>query len=134
VRADEARARLRALGFSEDDAETLFAHFDDAERRGKAGHGYARIEWLATLPDLDPQARPRLLHAEPGYERWDGNGALGYLTLAAVCRKVLAEPPARARVVVASRCFPRGMIVHWVGELAEGGLVALLTATSPPRL
>ena len=34
-------------------------HFDDAERRGKLGHGYARIPWLETLPDLDPDAQPR---------------------------------------------------------------------------
>ena len=32
--------------------------------------------------------------AEPGYERWDGNGALGYLTLAAICDAQLADPPA----------------------------------------
>src|SRR3712207_7428255 len=37
--------------------------------------------------------------AEPGYERWDGRGALGYLTLAAIVAAQLAEPPAHARVV-----------------------------------
>src|SRR5205823_12973675 len=46
----------------------------------------------------------------------------------------LREPPSRARVVVASRCFPTGMLGHWVRRLADGGLVAALTATSPPRL
>ena len=134
MRPDDARARLRDLGFSDGDAETLFGHFADAEERGKAGHGYARIEWLATLPELDPAARPRLVHAEPGYERWDGHGALGYLTLAAACERVLAEPPERARLVVASRCFPTGVLGYWVRLLADGGLVAVLTATSPPRL
>jgi hypothetical protein len=39
-----------------------------------------------------------------------------------------------ARVVVAERCFPTGMLGHYVRRLAEGGLVAALTATSPPRL
>jgi LDH2 family malate/lactate/ureidoglycolate dehydrogenase len=135
VRPDEALDRLRALGFSEADARTLFDHFDDAERRGKAGHGYSRIEWLATLPDLDPAARPELVARGPaGFERWDGRGALGYLTLAAICRAQLASPPERARVVVAARCFPTGMLGHWVRRLADGGLVAALTATSPPRL
>jgi LDH2 family malate/lactate/ureidoglycolate dehydrogenase len=72
--------------------------------------------------------------AEPGYERWDGRGAVGYLTLAAVCDAQLADPPHRARVVVAERCFPTGALGYWVRRLAEGGLAAALTATSPARL
>jgi LDH2 family malate/lactate/ureidoglycolate dehydrogenase len=133
VPADEARARLRELGFAEREADILAAHFLDAERRGKTGHGLARIEWLAEQ-ELDPGARPTRLLAEPGFERWDGNGALGYLTLAEVCSAQVASPPERARVVVASNCFPTGMLGHWTRQLAEAGLVALLTATSPPRL
>ena len=83
---EEAYERLRRLGFSDDDAQTLFEHFDDAERRGKLGHGYARIEWLETLPDLRPEARPEKVASHPGLDRWDGGGALGYLTLAAMGR------------------------------------------------
>jgi (2R)-3-sulfolactate dehydrogenase (NADP+) len=126
--------RLAALGFSEADSATLAAHFLDAESRGKLGHGLSRIDWLETLDDLRPDARPRRLHAEPGYERWDGNGALGYLTLAAIVEAQLADPPAHARVVVASNCFPTGMLGWYVRRLADGGLVAALTATSPARL
>ena len=51
--------RIAALGFSEADTATLAAHFLDAESRGKLGHGLARIDWLETLPDLKPDARPR---------------------------------------------------------------------------
>lgn len=134
MQPDEARARIAALGFSERDTATLFAHFDDAERRGKHGHGYARIPWLASLPDLDPTARPGRVQATDCYKRWDGRGALGYLTLAAVVEEELAEPPAHARVVVASNCFPTGMLGHYVRRLADGGLAAFLTATSPARL
>jgi (2R)-3-sulfolactate dehydrogenase (NADP+) len=126
--------RIAALGFSEADTATLAAHFLDAESRGKLGHGLARIDWLETLPDLKPDARPMRLHTEPGYERWDGAGALGYLALTAVCNAQLAEPPEHARVVVASNCFPTGTLGWYVRRLAEGGLVAALTATSPPRL
>ncbi len=122
-----------ALGFSAHDVETLLAHFGDAEARGKAGHGYARIPWLETLPALDPSARPRLLIEEPGYERWDGGGALGYLVLAAVVEHQL-DRPTRGRLVVAERCFPTGVLGYWTRLLAEGGLVAALTATSPRRL
>ena len=126
--------RIAALGFSEADAATLSEHFLDAESRGKLGHGLSRIDWLETLTDLKPGARPQRLHAEPGYERWDGNGALGYLTLAAVCDAQLADPPEHARVVVASNCFPTGALGWYVRRLAQGGLVAALTATSPARL
>jgi LDH2 family malate/lactate/ureidoglycolate dehydrogenase len=37
-------------------------------------------------------------------------------------------------VVVAERCFPTGVLGYWVRRLAEEGLVAALTATSPRRL
>lgn len=134
MRPEEARARLGTLGFSEADTGTLFAHFDDAERRGKLGHGYSRIEWLETLDDLRPDAVPERVRVEPGYERWDGRGTLGYLTLAAIVRAQLDDPPERARVVVGSNTFPTGMLGHYVRLLAQGGLVAALTATSPPRL
>ena len=126
--------RLRDLGFGEADARALADHFLDAEARGKRGHGFSRVEWLGTLPDLDPAARPARVVREPAYERWDGNGALGYLTLAAIVDSQLAAPPAEARLVVAQRCFPTGVLGYWVRQLAEGGLVAVLTATSPPRL
>ena len=72
--------------------------------------------------------------AEPGFERWRGNGALGYLTLARIVEAQLARPPAHARVVVASDCFPTGVLGHWVRQLTTGGLAAALVATSPPRL
>jgi (2R)-3-sulfolactate dehydrogenase (NADP+) len=126
--------RIAALGFSEADTATLTAHFLDAEARGKLGHGLSRVDWLETLPDLQPEAAPRRLHAEPGFERWDGAGALGYLTLAAIVQEQLAAPPDRARVVVASNCFPTGMLGWYARRLAEGGLAAALTATSPARL
>jgi LDH2 family malate/lactate/ureidoglycolate dehydrogenase len=133
VRSD-AVARLRGLGFADGDARTLADHFLDAEARGKAGHGLSRIEWLATLPELDPRAHAERVVAEPAYERWEGRGAVGYLTLAAICDAQLAKPPEHARLVVAEECFPTGVLGYWVRRLAEGGLVSVLTATSPPRL
>ena len=108
----EARRRLLALGLESPDADALVAHFADAERRGKAGHGFARIEWLATI-DVDPAARPVLVESEEGFERWDGHGALGYLVLEEIVRATLDDPPQRARVVVARRCFPSGVLGYW---------------------
>jgi len=135
VRVEEVIPALLELGFGDADARTLADHFIDCEARGKRGHGLSRVEWLSTRPfDLDPSARPQRVVSEPGYERWDGNGALGYLTLAAIAEAQLAEPPAHARIVVAQRCFPTGALGYWVRKLADGGLVAALTATSPSRL
>jgi len=125
---------LAALGFRPEDVETLAAHFLDAEARGSLGHGLSRIEWLETWDSIDTEARPVRLVAEPGYERWDGADALGYLTLAAVVDAQLAEPPARARLVVCSNTFPTGALGYWVRRLALGGLVGVVTATSPRRL
>jgi (2R)-3-sulfolactate dehydrogenase (NADP+) len=130
----DVEGKLRALGFSEPDVRTLADHFRDAEERGKKGHGFSRVTWLETLPDLDPAARPERVIAEEGFERWHGRGALGYLTLGAICDVQLGSPPPHARVIVAERCFPTGMLGYWVRRLAEGGLVAALATTSPPRL
>ena len=126
--------RLRALGFDDGTARTLADHFLAAEARGKVGHGLSRVEWLATLPDLDPSARPRREVHEHEYERWDGNGALGYLTLAAIVETTLMNRPRYGRLIVARRTFPTGMLGYWVRKIAERGLVAALTATSPRRL
>ena len=126
--------QLRALGFSERDAQALAGHFADADRRGKTGHGLSRVEWLAGLDGLDPGAAPERVVAEAGFERWESRGTLGYLVLEAVVRAQLQSPPDHARVVIAAGAFPTGVLGYWVRRLAEGGLAAVLTAISPRRL
>jgi (2R)-3-sulfolactate dehydrogenase (NADP+) len=133
VTPDEARGRLQALGFGDDAVAVLVEHFADAERHGRRGHGFSRVAWLEGL-DLDPAARPERTAGDDGFERWDGGGALGYLVLDEIVCVTLERPPARARVVVAERCFPTGVLGYWTRRLADGGLVAALTATSPRRL
>lgn len=129
----EALTRLRALGLDDEAAQVLLAHFADAERRGKTGHGYARIPWLEDQR-VDPDARPAYGGETGGIERWDGAGALGYLVLAAICASIVRDPPEGVRLVVAERCFPTGVLGYWARMLAEAGYLALLTATSPRRL
>ncbi len=131
--SNEARARLNALGLEDSDVEVLLHHFADAEQRGKSGHGFSRIRWLETQP-FDPHTSPVKRSGCEGIDRWDGNGALGYLTLSAICDDILVEGVNGARLVVASRCFPTGALGYWVRRLASSGYVALLTATSPRRL
>jgi LDH2 family malate/lactate/ureidoglycolate dehydrogenase len=134
VDADEGLGRLRALGFGEADVEELWAHFDGAERRGKQGHGHARILWLEGLEDYDPSAKPELVEESDGFQRWHGRGAIGYLVLGRIVRAQLERPPDHARLVVCDRTFPTGMLGHYVRRLAGGGLVGVLAATSPARL
>ena len=132
--AEEGLGRLRALGFGDADAQELWAHFDGAERRGKQGHGHARIPWLEGLEGYDPAAEPQLVAEDEGFQRWHGRGAIGYLVLGRVVRAQLERPPEHARLVVCERTFPTGMLGHHVRRLAERGLVGVLTATSPRRL
>lgn len=124
--------RIAALGFSAADTETLAAHFLDAEARGKLGHGLARIDWLATQT-FDPAAVPAKTASHPGFDYWESRGAVGYLVLAAICADLVRAEPWPVRVVAAD-AFPTGHLGYWVRWLADAGLVALLTATSPARL
>ena len=133
MRTEEARERLQRLGLDEDAVDVLIAHFTDADRRGKRGHGLSRVAWLEAQ-SFDAAARPLRVLEDEGFERWDGNRALGYLVLDEIVRATLASPPAHARVVVAERCFPTGVLGYWVRRLADEGLVAALTTTSPRRL
>jgi len=56
------------------------------------------------------------------------------LTLAAIVETTLMNRPRYVRLIVARQTFPTGMLGYWVRKLAERGLVAALTATSPRRL
>ncbi len=127
--------RARALGYSEADARTLADHFLDAERRGKSGHGLVARSTGSSRSStpIRPPGAVRVAR-EAAYERWEGRGALGYLTLAAICDAQLADPPAGAgssspRTASRPACSATGC-----AGSPTGGLVAALTATSPARL
>lgn len=133
---EEALERLQACGLPAEDARIVVAHLTGADAAGRTGHGLSRLPWLEGLlaGAIDAAARPERIERVDGLERWHGRGGLGYVTLAAVCDALLADPPDRARLVVAESCFPTGVLGAWARRLAEGGLVAVVTATSPKRL
>lgn len=132
----QAIAELRAAGLGEPQAEIVIDHLLEADASGRHGHGMTRIPWLVDLlgSECDPGGRPERVEHTEGFERWEGHRALGHLVLAAICDGLVAEPPERARLVVAQSCFPTGVLGAWARRLADAGLVAVVTATSPPRL
>jgi (2R)-3-sulfolactate dehydrogenase (NADP+) len=118
------------------DAAIVVDHLSDADAAGRPGHGLSRIPWLEGLlaESRDPAGRPGPVERRDAFERWHGNGALGYVTLAAISNAVISDPPERVRLVVAESCFPTGVLGAWARSIASAGLVALVTATSPRRL
>ena len=138
VPIDEARqalhARAAALGFADARAARLADHFLDAELRGASGHGVERMRWLHGLGGLRPDATAVEIDRREGYVRYDGAGALGYLALAEVLERELADPPAGARLVVVSDCFPTGTLGYFAELGSRAGLLTLVSATSTPRI
>jgi LDH2 family malate/lactate/ureidoglycolate dehydrogenase len=102
--------------------------------RGASGHGAERMRWLHGFDGLEPDARPRLVERHEGLSRWHANGALGYPALAEVLAAELSQPPAGARLVVVSDCFPTGRLGYFAELGAAAGMVTLVTATSTPRI
>jgi LDH2 family malate/lactate/ureidoglycolate dehydrogenase len=134
VQRDEGLSRLEALGFGSGDALTLWEHFDDAEQRGKLGHGYSRIPWLEQLEGYDPHATALAKVQTESFWRWDAAGTIGYVAIRRLLQRCLAAPPEHARLVVVDNCFPTGMLGHYARIGADAGFVTVLTATSPARL
>ena len=135
VTRDEALATLRGLGLREFDVQTLYAHFDDSERRGKLGHGHSRIAWLETV-EFDPAAVPEL-RRRGGRVRALGRAAGRSATSCSrrSCDGLLERPPGAraARRLRATRsrlaCSATGR-----GSSRRAGSSRVLTATSPRRL
>jgi len=138
VDIDELRAALRrraaGLGFDRGRGARLADHFLDAELRGARGHGAERMRWLYGFDELNPAARPRLEERTDGLARYRADGALGYLALAEALDAELADPPSGARLVVVAECFPTGRLGYFAEAGARAGLLALVTATSTPRI
>lgn len=132
----QAIGELRAAGLPADAAAVVVEHLLTADAAGRHGHGLTRVPWLVELlgSQCDPEGRPERVERTEGFERWKGRRALGHLVLSAICEGLVADPPERARLVVAESCFPTGMLGDWTRRLADAGLVAIVTATSPPRL
>ena len=128
-----ARRGSRALGFADADAATLADHFSTprrAARRATASRGSTGSRRSTSTRRRGPARRRRAgVRALGRQRRARLPDARGDLRRAA--RRPAARSARRRRRAHASR---PGMLGYWVRRLADGGLVAALTATSPPRL
>jgi LDH2 family malate/lactate/ureidoglycolate dehydrogenase len=131
---DALESQAQALGFDQARSARLADHFLDAELRGASGHGAERMRWLHGFADLQPAAAPTLAERSEGLARYNAGGALGYLALADALDAELADPPAGARLVVVSECFPTGRLGYFAEMGASAGLLTLITATSTARI
>ncbi len=131
---DAMLARCDDLGFEARHARILTDHFLDAELCGATGQGVERLRWLAGFDHPPVAADPHLVERLDGVARYDAGGGLGYVALAEALTRELADPPAGARLVVVSDCFPTGRLGHFADRAARHGLVCLLMATSTPRI
>ncbi|MGN6378245.1 MAG: Ldh family oxidoreductase [Gaiellales bacterium] len=138
VGLDELRARMQAracgMGMPEADADVVVDHFIDAEMRGATGHGVERLRWLAGRAGDENRGSLRLLERAEGCARYDGAGMLGYVALMRALEIELADPPAGARLVAVSHCFPTGRLGHYAERVAERGLACVIIATSTARI
>ena len=89
----------RALGFAEaDDARRSPPTSTTPSGAASSGTGSRGSTGSRRCPTCSRMRGPQRVHAEPGFERWDGAGALGYLVARGDLRRQLAEPAgARAR-------------------------------------
>ena len=118
-RSSPDRARRPAPRPSASPRPTRRTLADALRRRGAARQDEPRPRAHRLAGDA-ARARPRraaAAHLRPS-SAGTGTAPLGYLTLAAICDEQLADPPATARVVVASRCFPTGALGYWARRLA----------------
>lgn len=138
VPIDQLRAALEArgreLGFDDPRAARLADHFLDAEMRGARGHGAERMRWLHGREATRADARPELTERREGLARYHAAGTIGYLALAEALDAQLADPPDGSRLVVVADCFPTGRLGYYAEAAAASGLLALVTATSTPRI
>ena len=133
----QARGRLEEraaqLGLDGPDAALLADHLLDAELCGASSHGVERLRWLHRRGRRG-DAHVRLIERGDGIARYDGEGTLGYISLAHALDAELAGPLRGARLVTVSHCFPTGRLGYFAERAARSGVVCLVTATSFPRI
>jgi LDH2 family malate/lactate/ureidoglycolate dehydrogenase len=128
-------AVLRRVGLPGEDAALAAAALTDADRRGLAGHGLARLAaYVARLEagDMNPAPRQRCVE-DGGLLSIDADLGLGQVVGIRAIDVALARLDGRAaQIFLLRRAGHLGALGHYVRRAAEAGKVALLAQVSQP--
>lgn len=133
-----AQSALRAVGYSDNDADTIASHIMDAQSRGYGPAGVARILTVAGVAEkanYHPTGSAELVitRETASSAQLDGKGAIGYL--AAYRGTELAAEKAKAGgigIVGVSNTFYAGMLSYYAELCTRQDLVVMIAASAAP--
>jgi len=132
------REHFAALGLSREHADAMAEVLLEAEMEGNAGHGLSRLpQYTQQLRAGGLNARPamRLERTRPAVAVLHADGAPGPVAGLQAVRELLTLAREQGSAALAVRDAGHvGVLSAYVGRLAQGGLVALAFANTPPAL
>ncbi|OQV03815.1 hypothetical protein CLAIMM_08809 [Cladophialophora immunda] len=132
---DRSRRALRAVGFTDQDADTICAHIMDAQLRGYGPTGLARVLTIAerVREKLVGSADMVVTRERPASAQLDAHGAIGYLAAHRATELAISKAKAGGvGVVGVSDTFYAGMLSYYAEMCTRQDLVALVTASAGP--
>ncbi|RFU29619.1 hypothetical protein B7463_g6687, partial [Scytalidium lignicola] len=129
------QSALLAVGYNDDDADTISAHLMDAQLRGYGPTGLARALTIAQRVGQNPVGRADMIMTREttASAQLDAKGAIGYL--AAYHATDLAVKKAKAGgvgIVGVSNTFFAGMLSYYAEMCTRQDLVVMIAASAGP--
>lgn len=130
-----AQSALLAVGYTNDDADTICSHIMDAQLRGYGPTGLARVLTIAERVNHRPvgSADMTITRETTSSAQLDANGAIGYL--ASYRATELAIQKAKAGgvgIVGVSNTFFAGMLSYYAEMCTRQDLVVMIAASAGP--
>lgn len=140
VRIEQLRSivmqRLETAGVPPSNADVVADSLIDADRRGVASHGTARLTmYLDAIAagTIDPQASPTASQSSPAASLWNGNKSLGQITAERLIdHSVDRAQDVGAHVAVCHNTNHFGAAGYWARRAAESGSLGMAFTTSHP--
>ncbi|KFX92668.1 hypothetical protein V490_05245 [Pseudogymnoascus sp. VKM F-3557] len=129
------QSALLAIGYTNDDAETICSHIIDAQLRGYGPTGLARVLTIAERVNHAPvgSADMNITRESTASAQLDAKGAIGYI--AAYRATELAIKKAKAGgvgIVGVSDTFYAGMLSYYAEMCTREDLVVMIAASAGP--
>lgn len=133
--AELAKSGLLAVGYVEEDAQTICSHIIDTELRGYGAAGLARVVAIADRPGTNHigSAEMVITRETAASAQLDAKNAIGYL--AAYKATEMAIQKARTGgigIVGVSNTFMAGMLSYYGEMAAKEDLVLMMVASAGP--